>query len=156
MAAYFLDSSALVKRHFTEPGHAWVNALCDLAAGHSRVIAETSIVEVIASFCRMARERPRRLSRASRDRLIPIFERLVDSEYAVAQVRRATLTQAAALCRTHPLRAYDAIQLACAQAQRARNLAAGRPSPIFVCADTALLIAAQAEGFAIENPNAHP
>jgi hypothetical protein len=28
MATYFLDSSALVKRHVTEPGHTWMQGLC--------------------------------------------------------------------------------------------------------------------------------
>jgi predicted nucleic acid-binding protein len=156
MATYFLDSSALVKRHITEPGHAWVQALCAPDAGHLIVIAETAIVEGIASFCRMERERPRRLSRASRDRLIALFEKLVVGEYEVVNLTRALLTRAALLCRSYPLRAYDAIQLAAALTRRDDDLAVGNAAPVFVCADTDLLDAAQAEGFTTENPNRHP
>lgn len=156
MALYFLDSSAIVKRHVMEPGQAWVNALCDPAARHTIAIAEISIVEVIASFCRMAREVPQRLSMPDRDRLILIFEKLASSEYTVVVINRTLLSRAAALCRLHPLRAYDAVQLACALTQRDTGLSASRLAPIFVSADTVLLSAAQAEGFVIENPNAYP
>ena len=29
MALYFLDSSGIVKRYVSEPGHAWISGLCD-------------------------------------------------------------------------------------------------------------------------------
>jgi hypothetical protein len=45
------------------------------------------------------------------------------------------LVRAAVLCRIHPLRAYDAAQLACALTQRDDDEAAGRPVSTFVCAD---------------------
>jgi uncharacterized protein len=133
MAHYFVDSSALVKRHVTEPGHTWIESLCDPAVGNTIIIAERALTEVVASFCRMARERRRRLSRAARDRLIAYFDAFVPSEYVVAQINRAIFVRATALCPTHPLRAYDASQLATALAVRDDNLAAGLPVPIFVC-----------------------
>ena len=71
-------------------------------------------------------------------------------------MNRSIITRAADLCRTHPLRAYDAIQLACVLTRRDDDLATGLPTPTFVCADTILLAAATAEGLAIENPNSHP
>jgi predicted nucleic acid-binding protein len=60
------------------------------------------------------------------------------------------------LRRTHPLRAYDAVQLVCALTFRDDELAAGRLAPFLVCADSQLLAVASAEGLAIENPAAHP
>jgi len=156
MATYFLDTSALVKRHIAEPGHAWVQGICDPSAGHSIVISEVALVEVVASFSRMVRERPQRLDAATRDRLIAYFEALSQSEYIITLVNRAILTRAAGLCPRHPLRAYDAIQLACALTRRDDDVASGQPTPIFVCADTTLLAVASAEGLAIENPNDHP
>jgi uncharacterized protein len=77
-------------------------------------------------------------------------------QYIVIAVDRSIITRAADLCRTHPLRAYDAIQLACALTRRDDDVADGLPAPTFVCAATALLAAAAAEGLAIENPNSHP
>jgi len=52
----------------------------------------------------------------------------------------------------HPLRALDVIQLGCAI--RART-AVGEPVT-FVSGDKSLLTAAATEGFAIDDPNAHP
>ena len=66
------------------------------------------------------------------------------------------MTRAAALCRKHPLRAYDADQLACALTRRDDDLAAGLAAPVFICADAVLLGVAAAEGLAVENPTAHP
>ena len=39
MALYFLDSSAIVKRYFQEPGHEWIETLHDPAQGHGLYIA---------------------------------------------------------------------------------------------------------------------
>ncbi len=36
MAMYFLDSSAIVKRYFQEPGHDWIETLHDPNQGHVR------------------------------------------------------------------------------------------------------------------------
>lgn len=156
MAYYFLDSSALVKRHVKEPGHAWIESLCDPAAVNTIVIAEVTLTEVVASFCRMARESPPRLSLAERDQLITYFEALTSSDYVIAQINHAIFIRAAALCRAHPLRAYDAVQLATALAVRDDHLAAGLPTTVFVCADSHLLAAATGEGLAVENPNVYP
>ena len=156
MAVYFLDTSALVKRQVAEVGHVWVKSLCRPGARHTIVISELAEVEVIASFCRMVRETPPRLMPTNRDRFITRFRQQVRRRYVVVPVDRAIISRAADLCRTHPLRAYDAIQLACALPRRDDDLAAGLPAPAFVCADTTLLAAAAAEGLAIENPNSHP
>jgi predicted nucleic acid-binding protein len=69
---------------------------------------------------------------------------------------RPILTRAAALCQTHPLRAYDAIQLACALTRRDDDIVAEQVAPVFVSADVALLNIASSEGFVIENPSAYP
>lgn len=156
MATYFLDTSALVKRHVTEPGHVWVQALCAPRRGNSIVVAEVALVEVAAAFSRMVRESVPRLTLARRNRVMSDFEVRFLRQYIVVQVDRAIISRAADLCRTHPLRAYDAIQLACALTRRDDDLAAGLPPPTFVCADTTLLAAAATEGLAIENPNSHP
>ncbi len=155
MATYFLDTSALVKRQLPEVGHAWVRALCNRRSGHTIVISEAAIVEVIASLCRMARETPPRLSSTNRDRFIARFQQQIRRRYVVVDLNRTILTRAATLCRTHPLRAYDAVQIACALTRRDDDLATGNPAPIFVCSDANLLAVAQAEGCAVENPNAH-
>jgi uncharacterized protein len=50
MPTYFLDTSVLVKRHVAEPGHAWIESLCDPAAGNTVVISEVAIVEMSATL----------------------------------------------------------------------------------------------------------
>ena len=156
MSGYFLDTSALVKRQARERGHVWVRSLRDRRVGHTIAVSEVALVEVVASFCRMARETPPRLSIADRDRFIQRFQQQVRRGYIVVQINRAVLVRAAVLCRVHPLRAYDAVQLASALAQREDDLAVGQPASTFVCADVNLLSVAQAEGLTTENPNGHP
>jgi predicted nucleic acid-binding protein len=65
------------------------------------------------------------------------------------------LLQATALCRTHALRAYDAVQLASALVVNDDALAYGTGPILFVSADTALLAAAAIEGLLVDNPLAH-
>lgn len=119
-------------------------------------IAEVALTEVVASVCRMARESPPRVSLADRNRIIDRFQSLTRQTYLVVLVNRAVYVRAAQLCRQHPLRAYDAIQLACALTKRDDDRKARLPDLTFVCADSALLIVATAEGLAVENPNEHP
>ncbi len=56
MGAYFLDSSAIIKRYLREQGHAWVVTLCDPAQGHELYISQAALVEVVATICRKSRE----------------------------------------------------------------------------------------------------
>ena len=60
------------------------------------------------------------------------------------------------LCLSHRLRAYNAVQLACALALREYALINQAPLPILVCADRGLLDVAGVEGLQIENPNNYP
>ena len=158
MTSYFLDTSALVKRYVDfEPGHAWIMSLFDPAAGNDILISEATLTETVATFCRMARENPPRVSVATRDALIALFRQHDASlDYSAIHVTRTIYIRAGDLCTARPLRAYDAIQLACALAARDDALSAHIDPPIFVCADAGLLAAAAAEGLAIENPANHP
>ena len=151
MAAYFLDSSAAVKRYFPEQGHAWVTNLCDVAQGHDLYIAQIALVEVVAALCR--RERERSITLATRDILIELFRQDSRGNYNIWPVTTDIYTSAGNFCRSHRLRAYDAVQLACALGLREYTLVYQAPDPIFFCADKGLLDIATAEGLHIENPN---
>jgi hypothetical protein len=76
--------------------------------------------------------------------------------YQVIQITRAVVTQAGMVLERHALRAYDAVQLACALTVRRLLHQYGLTPPLFVAADDVLLAAAAAEGFAVENPLLHP
>jgi hypothetical protein len=60
------------------------------------------------------------------------------------------------LLERYVLRAYDAVQLASAIEARRQLLVAETVGPVFLAADNRLLVAAQAEGFVVDNPNNHP
>ena len=49
MAAYVLDSSALIKRYVRETGTIWVRALTDFRAGHLIYVARIAAVELTAT-----------------------------------------------------------------------------------------------------------
>jgi uncharacterized protein len=156
MALYFLDSSAIMKRYFQEPGHEWIETLHDPDHGHGLYIAQAALVEVVASICRKAREQ--NMAHEERDTIIVDFRRDVQNAYSVWVIDDSLYTAAGNLCRSHQLRAYDAIQLACALAVREDLLEAHPPDSeppdyIFVSADLGLLTIARSEGFRSENPN---
>ena len=50
MAAYFLDTSTVVKRYVRETGTRWVQALTDPAAGHFLFVARIMELEMAGSY----------------------------------------------------------------------------------------------------------
>lgn len=150
MAIYFLDTSAIVKRYIAEQGQAWVLSLCDPAQQHDLYISQIALVEVVATICRRAREQS--ISLYERDRLISVFRQDSKTNYNMWPVITEVYEAAGDLCRLHRLRAYDAVQLACALALRQHALANQSLLPIFVCADVGLLDVAGVEGLQVENP----
>ena len=154
MATYFLDTSAIIKRYIFEPGQAWIVSLCNPAQGHDLYISQAALGEVVAAICRRAREKS--ISIAERDRLITVFRQDSKQGYNIWPVTTDLYHAAGDLCRSHRLRAYDAVQLACALALRQDTLANQAPEPIFVCADVRLLDISGVEGLQIENPNTYP
>jgi predicted nucleic acid-binding protein len=113
---YFLDTSALVKRYVTdEVGHAWMTSLFVPTAGNTILIAEIALAETVCTFCLMARGTPPRVSVPDRDALISLFrDHDARREYYIVPVGRDIFLRAGDLSRAHPLRTYDAVQLACA------------------------------------------
>ena len=158
MAIYFFDTSALVKRYVTEPGSAWMIAQCQTEADHIITISQATLVEAVATFCRKAREQnlDQRIDEADRDRCIRLFRQDAQRQFTVVRVTATVYTRAGDLCRFHRLRAYDAVQLACALEVRDILAALEIQAPTFVSADAELLNIADAEGLSIENPNIHP
>jgi predicted nucleic acid-binding protein len=154
MAIYFLDTSAIVKRYIAEPGQAWVLSLCDSAQQHELYISQAALVEVVATICRRAREQS--ISLPERDRLISVFRQDSKTSYNMWPVTTEVYEAAGDLCLSHRLRAYDAVQLACALALREYALVNQAPLPVFVCADVGLLDITGVVGLQVENPNNYP
>ncbi len=153
MGMYFLDTSAVVKYYVLEQGRPFVANLYDPRHGHALYIAQVTLVEAVASICRKAREKS--ITPTERDALIDTFRTDSDNTYSVILLTTALCTAAGDLCRIHQLRAYDAMQLACALDLRDEAKTRQVPEPVFVCADNNLLNVAKAEGLRVENPNSY-
>lgn len=112
----FADASALVKLYVDEVGHELVRGMSPLAVG------EIARVEVPAAFWR--KTRLGELDAVDARVLVSDFE--ADyygtaeeaSRFVVVRVTAEILDRAAALCARHPLRGFDAVQLASALAVR--------------------------------------
>lgn len=157
MGFYYLDASALVKRYVTEPGSTWVRELLDrISPDGKRVntvfIAEISIVEVAAALAILARTGHIRL----RDRDLAYRRFLKDTVhlYQLVPVRTSDLHAAARLTQRHPLKAYDAIQLAVALREH-HALVRRKLGLAFVSGDRQQLRAAEAEGLTTDDPFDH-
>jgi uncharacterized protein len=155
MSAYFLDSSALVKRYRTEPGSAWIKRLVEPATGHTITICEITLSEVAAALAATHRA-PGGISRKERDEAVNLFLGHCDTRYALLGIARATVRLAVNLTQSYRLRGCDAIQLAAALNANRDLLAAGLSPVKLIAADDDLLAAAQDEGLATDNPNLHP
>jgi predicted nucleic acid-binding protein len=77
------------------------------------------------------------------------------SQYRICDVSAEVVSRAMALARAHPLKGYDAVQLASASVAHEELLALGYHIT-FVSADRTLNHAARAEGLSTDNPNDHP
>jgi predicted nucleic acid-binding protein len=137
----FFDSSALVKLYIPEVGHEQVRRVPDPI-----VISDLARVEVPAAFWR--KTRVGELSRGQAASLTAVFETDLFGTGEIPRfdsvpVEQRTLTRAARLVAVHPLRGYDALQLASALIVRDLDATCTR----FVAFDNGLRGAAAAEGF---------
>jgi hypothetical protein len=149
VSAFFLDSSALVKRYVREPGSAWLQSITDLDAGNRIVIVRTTWVEVLSALSR--RQREGNLSPKYVSSTIKAFRHDIQTQYLTVEVDPALADLAGDLVMRYSLRAYDAVQLAAAL-----ELHAGLQPialPTFLSADARLLQAAGTEGMITDNPN---
>jgi predicted nucleic acid-binding protein len=156
MPIYYFDASAVVKYYVPEPGSLWVGQLLDAQdpvsrqALHVILVAEVMQVEVAAGLA--SSEPVGRIRRTERLRECQRFTNHLIRRYAIIPVATADFVAAADITQRHPLKAYDAVQLAVAL--RSGRILSGH-SLTFVSGDSTLLAAAQAEGLVTENPFDH-
>src|SRR4051812_45580009 len=112
MSAFFLDSSALVKRYIVENGTPRVRAMTAISAGNRIFLAQITPVEFVSALARRVRENSisPRMMRAAR----LSFERHLSRQFLQIAFSDEVGRAAMSLLESHPLRAYDAIQLATA------------------------------------------
>jgi predicted nucleic acid-binding protein len=154
MAAYFFDSSALVKRYVSEIGTNWVLQLTDPPAGNQIYVASITGVEVVSALARQAKAG--NLSPVDLTVALALCRYDFSNEYVIVDLMPPVIQRAMAMAETHALRGYDAVQLAAAQEIHAERLALGLLTPTLISADAALNAAASVEGLPVDDPNAHP
>lgn len=154
MSAYFLESSALVKRYAREQGTTFIISLLKPSAKNQTYAARTAFVEVISALAR--RHRGGAFSTTQFAKANARFRRLFKKQFRILEIDEPLADESAQLAEKHFLRGYDAIQLATAlEVQRIRTRLGASPLT-FVSADNDLNNAAQAESLLVENPNHHP
>ena len=154
MSIYFLDSSALVKRYVTEIGSTWIRALTAPDARNPLIIARITWVEVLRTLAR--RQREGSLTSDDVAQAIQAFRYDMNTQYRVSELDPSLAEAAGELVTQHPLRAYDAVQLASALRVQSDLVRTETPALTFLTADDRLVAVAQAEGLLTDNPNHHP
>ena len=146
MESFYLDTSALIKRYVEEEGTPQIVGLPARLDGGTVIILDVAPIESRSAVRR--REREGDIPSVDADRILKQIEDDVASSFLVQPSTAAVMEDAARLIDRHPLKAYDALQLAgCLMARR------GTPAPVtFVCADTRLCDAARVEGLTVLNP----
>ena len=137
MAAFFCDSSAIVKRYINETGSNFVTQV-EIAAATARRLKGGSIATADAQKALVA------------------FQHDLTNSYFTVEITPLLSSRAMSLATKYALRGYDAVQLAAALESNDERIA-GELSPLtLVSADDELNIAAEAEGLSVENPNDYP
>ena len=153
--AYFLDTSALVKRYVPEIGSDWILSITDPATDNHLAISQITWVEVHSALARRLRDGS--LSAQRFDLIVQKVREDFENEYRVIDVDQTLIETATELVMQHPLRAYDSVQLASAlRFQSTTLLSQPETRLIFISADNRLLDIAQSEGLATDNPNNYP
>jgi hypothetical protein len=149
VTSYFADTSALSKRYVMERGSDWILNWIEPPTSAIVIVSEITIIEIRSLLARHVREGS--LTAKEQIALRDDFLLHAANEYLVVLLDSTLVIHAAKLIEMHKLRTLDAIQLA--SAISARNML-GVPLT-FLSADKNLLVAAESEGFAIEDPNAY-
>ena len=145
-ASAYLDTSALLKLYIEEDGTDRVTHVVEDAEDGQVVILDLAPVEARSAIRRRQREGD--IDGADADRVLRRIEDDASSLFLVQPSTSAVMEEAARLIDRHPLRAYDALQLAGCLVVRQ-----GMPGSVtFVCADGRLCEAAANEGLTTLNP----
>lgn len=154
MSALFFDSSALVKRYVKESGTKRVSRLVRPSSHHRLYLAEITGIEVISALTK--RVRVGSVTQAVANKAISRFVGEFSNYYILVEINLSLIQNAMKLAQSHPLRGYDAVQLAAALHVNSERLTVGGSALTFVSADNNLNLAAKNEGLKVDNPNNYP
>jgi uncharacterized protein len=151
MTDYYFDTSALVKRYLVETGTLWVRSL--FAARNDLIMARITHAELASTFARRVREGT--LSASDEPNILRLFHYHLTKRLMIVEIDADICTHAATLSKSHALRGYDSVQLACAIKANDLLIKVGAEPLTFLTADKALLKAAANEGLITDNPDNH-
>ncbi|MBF2050700.1 MAG: type II toxin-antitoxin system VapC family toxin [Elainella sp. C42_A2020_010] len=151
--AYFLDSSALLKRYVPEVGTAWIQSITDAQNQNLLIVAHIAWVEISSAVAR--RQREGNISSIQANQILSAFRAHWNTQYFIVTIDHTVIDLAGQLVNQHPLRAYDAVQLAAALSLQGQLSLPNVASFTFLTADTRLLAIAQAESLLADDPNLH-
>ena len=153
VSIFYFDTSALLKQYVAEIGSGWVNDLLATSPAPFVFTSQLTTVEGVCAFTRRLREGT--LSSVAHSRLLAAFDYDMTYRYQLVDIMPATIETARQLAQKHPLRAYDAIQLATAWLVNQTLVGAEKAPLLFISADDRLNGIAQVEGLEVDNPNHH-
>jgi predicted nucleic acid-binding protein len=153
VTAFFLDTSAIVKRYLMERGSGWIITQTDPARSPLVYLADIARVEVAAAVTR--RVRAGGLAAAAASVALANFRSDLQLQYRAVLISTPLLERAMSLAEKHALRGYDAVHLAAALEANSVGQALGLPALQLISADIELNSAAMSEGLAVDDPNAH-
>jgi predicted nucleic acid-binding protein len=151
--AYFVDSSALVKRYVLETGTAWVRGITRQNPSTVIYIAHITAVEVTCATARPRKGKTLTPKRASS--ILWRFRQHLAARYTIIELTPDLVDDAMRPGNAYAMRAYDAVQLAAALEVNRSHQADGFGPITLVSADRDLNAAATAEGLAVDDPNSH-
>ena len=116
MSHFYLDASAVVKRYSLETGSAWVKTLTDPLAGHTIVLGEITLYELIA------------LSRYTIDRAVNLTQNYRLRGYDAVQLATALIANEALVAASLPALTFVAADSDLVKAANTEGLATDNPN----------------------------
>lgn len=153
MLAYFIDSSAIVKRYVSETGTLWIAGVTDQTTGARVYVASITGAEVVSAITR--KQRGGQVGASDAAAALSQFHQDYIREFNIVAITQAVINRAMALAATYGLRGYDAVQLAASLETNIQRLSLGAAPLTLISADLDLLAAGVAEGLTTDDPNAH-
>ncbi|HSK73670.1 MAG TPA: type II toxin-antitoxin system VapC family toxin [Pyrinomonadaceae bacterium] len=151
MTAYYIESSAMVKRYAKEKGTNFLIGLLRPSAKNFLYSAKITEVEVCAALAR--RQKGLTLAANQTTKSILRFRRIFARRFFAVDLTDIIINEAVRLTEIYALRGYDSVQPATALIANRKRLNDGLTALIFISADNELNNAAQSENLAVENPN---
>ena len=144
MAVFFFDTSALVKRYYSEKGTGAVDEIIETDQNRV-VISSLSIIETVSAFRR--KHNRGELSEEAMDGLLSSFFQEALEEFLILPLEESILQFSFELILEDDLRTLDSLQLSAAI-----SIEPEIEDFRFVCADSDLVSIAQKRGLSTVNP----